>query len=71
MNFKKNKLILVFTVLFTALFLTGCSQPMEESYPVIDGEVNQYDTVEVTSDDIIEDIVIEDVEEDVELGELI
>jgi PBP1b-binding outer membrane lipoprotein LpoB len=68
MEFKNNKLVSVVLVLFAALFLTGCSETLNENPHMDELDIQ---AVEVTSDDIIEDVVVEDVEEDVELGELI
>jgi PBP1b-binding outer membrane lipoprotein LpoB len=70
MDLKKNKLVSVLLVVFTALFLTGCSQGSVEDSSLLPEDI-QNEVVEVTSEDIIEDIVVEDIEEDVELGELI
>jgi PBP1b-binding outer membrane lipoprotein LpoB len=69
MEFKKLKLIIY--ILFTALFLTGCSQSITEDTNLLT-ENTTAEVIEVTSEDIIEDVVVvENVEKDVELGELI
>ncbi len=70
MEFRKLKLKGILSVLFAALFLSGCSQGAVEDTSSLP-ENKAEEVIEVTSEDIIEDVVVEDVEEEVELGELI
>jgi PBP1b-binding outer membrane lipoprotein LpoB len=70
MENKKNIFITFLSILFTVLVFSGCSQTLD---PALDTELedNVNSDEEVTPENVIEDVVVTDLEEDVEIGDLI
>jgi PBP1b-binding outer membrane lipoprotein LpoB len=70
MENKKTIFITFLSILFTVLVFSGCSQTLDTALDTeLEDNVNSDE--EVTPENIIEDVVVTDLEEDVEIGDLI